>query len=131
MVISMDRNKLVWNTSFPSLTVCPHKRIDELKVDEYIMTHSDLFTTDEDKEGFKDFVEKLARLSYDNIDQLPMNKSYGITSDKYLALLYELKWQFEPEISSGAAVKMFIYETQTEFGICHSVNSLVARYNSY
>ena len=60
-----------------------------------------------------------------------MNKSYGITSDKYLALLYELKWQFEPEINSGAAVKMFIYETQTEFGICHSVNSLVARYNSY
>ncbi|KNC33399.1 hypothetical protein FF38_09874 [Lucilia cuprina] len=37
MVISMDRNKLVWNTSFPSLTVCPHKRIDELKVEEYIM----------------------------------------------------------------------------------------------
>ncbi|EDX08147.1 GD17905 [Drosophila simulans] len=38
MVISMDRNKLVWNTSFPSLTVCPHKRIDELKVEEYILT---------------------------------------------------------------------------------------------
>lgn len=37
MVISMDRNKLVWNTSFPSLTVCPHKRIDELKVEEYIL----------------------------------------------------------------------------------------------
>lgn len=46
-------------------------------------------------------------------------------------LLYELKWHFEPEISSGAAVKMYIYETQTEFGTCHSVNSLVARYNSY
>lgn len=37
MVISMDRNKLVWNTSFPSLTVCPHKRIDELKVEDYIL----------------------------------------------------------------------------------------------
>ncbi|XP_023297397.2 sodium channel protein Nach isoform X1 [Lucilia cuprina] len=131
MVISMDRNKLVWNTSFPSLTVCPHKRIDELKVEEYIMSHPDIFSSPEDEEGFKDFVEKLARLSYDNIEHLPMNKTYGITSDKYLDLLYELKWQFEPEISSGAAVKMFIYETQTEFGICHSVNSLVARYNSY
>ncbi|KAM7344130.1 pickpocket 9 [Cochliomyia hominivorax] len=131
MVISMDRNKLVWNTSFPSLTVCPHKRIDELKVEEYIMSHSDIFTTDEDKEGFKDFVDKLARLSYDNIEQLPTNKTYGIPSDNYLDLIYELKWQFEPEISSGAAVKMYIYETQTEFGICHSVNSLVARYNSY
>ncbi|KNC33395.1 hypothetical protein FF38_09873, partial [Lucilia cuprina] len=94
-------------------------------------SHPDIFSSPEDEEGFKDFVDKLARLSYDNIEHLPMNKTYGITSDKYLDLLYELKWQFEPEISSGAAVKMFIYETQTEFGICHSVNSLVARYNSY
>lgn len=32
----MDRNKFVWNTSFPSLTVCPHKRIDDAKLDEYM-----------------------------------------------------------------------------------------------
>lgn len=36
MVISMDRNKFVWNTSFPSLTVCPHKRLDDVKVEEYM-----------------------------------------------------------------------------------------------
>ncbi|KAH8370099.1 hypothetical protein KR093_002171, partial [Drosophila rubida] len=131
MVISMDRNKLVWNTSFPSLTVCPHKRIDELKVDDYILAHIDEFEDDEDKDNFRDFIEKLASLTYDNLETLPLNKSYGIDSNNYLDILYELKWPFEPEISSGAAVKMFIYETQTEFGICHSVNSLVARYNSF
>ncbi|KPU76597.1 uncharacterized protein Dana_GF13278 [Drosophila ananassae] len=131
MVISMDRNKLVWNTSFPSLTVCPHKRIDELKVEEYILTHPEQFESEEDQEDFRDFIVKLASLTYDNLETLPLNKSFGIPSSKYLDLLYELKWPFEPEISSGAAVKMFIYETQTEFGICHSVNSLVARYNSF
>ncbi|XP_062135192.1 uncharacterized protein LOC133844913 isoform X2 [Drosophila sulfurigaster albostrigata] len=131
MVISMDRNKLVWNTSFPSLTVCPHKRIDELKVDDYILAHIEEFEDDEDKDNFRDFIEKLASLTYDNLETLPLNKSYGIDSSNYLDILYELKWPFEPEISSGAAVKMFIYETQTEFGICHSVNSLVARYNSF
>ena len=36
IVISMDRNKLVWNTSFPSLTLCPHKRLDEIKIEEYM-----------------------------------------------------------------------------------------------
>ncbi|XP_037941476.1 uncharacterized protein LOC119674410 [Teleopsis dalmanni] len=131
MVISMDRNKLVWNTSFPSLTVCPHKRIDELKVEEYIELHPESFETEEDKDDFRIFIEKLASLSYDNIETLPLNKTFGIASEKYLELLYELKWSFEPELSSGAAVKMFIYETLTEFGICHSVNSLVARYNSF
>ncbi|XP_022226781.2 uncharacterized protein LOC111077000 isoform X2 [Drosophila obscura] len=131
MVISMDRNKLVWNTSFPSLTVCPHKRIDELKVEEYIISHGEDFETEEDQEDFRDFIVKLASLTYDNLETLPLNKSFGISGEKYLDLLYELKWAFEPEISSGAAVKMFIYETQTEFGICHAVNSLVARYNSF
>ncbi|XP_030560769.1 sodium channel protein Nach [Drosophila novamexicana] len=131
MVISMDRNKLVWNTSFPSLTVCPHKRIDDIKLEDYILAHSEQFENEEDKEYFRDFIVKLASLTYDNLETLPLNKSYGIDSNQYLDLLYELKWSFEPEISSGAAVKMFIYETQTEFGTCHSVNSLVARYNSF
>lgn len=36
MVITMDRNKFFWNTSFPSLTVCPHSRIDEYKLAEYM-----------------------------------------------------------------------------------------------
>ncbi|XP_050324518.1 sodium channel protein Nach [Bactrocera neohumeralis] len=131
MVISMDRNKLVWNTSFPSLTVCPHKRIDELKVEEYMEKHPETFETEQDRIDFHAFIEKLARLTYENIETLPRNKTFGIPSSKYLDLLYELKWNFEPEMSSGAAVQMFIYETLTEFGICHSVNSLVARYNSY
>ncbi|XP_069964001.1 sodium channel protein Nach [Bactrocera oleae] len=131
MVISMDRNKLVWNTSFPSLTVCPHKRIDEVKVEEYMNKHPETFESDQDRVDFHIFIEKLARLTYENIETLPRNKSFGISSNKYLDLLYELKWNFEPEMSSGAAVQMFIYETLTEFGICHSINSLVARYNSY
>lgn len=93
--------------------------------------HPDQFLSEEDQEDFRDFIVKLASLTYDNLETLPLNKSYGIPSTKYLELLYELKWAFDPEISSGAAVKMFIYETQTEFGICHSVNSMVARYNSF
>ena len=76
-------------------------------------------------------MEKLAALTYENLETLPTNKTFGIESENYLQLLYELKWNFEPEISSGATVNMYIYETLTEFGICHSVNSLVARYNSY
>lgn len=74
---------------------------------------------------------RLADLTYDNMDQLPMNHTFGIPSSDYMDLLYDLKWSFEPEMSSGAAVKMHIFETVTEFGICHSVNSLVGRYNTY
>ncbi|XP_055854119.1 uncharacterized protein LOC129917915 isoform X3 [Episyrphus balteatus] len=89
------------------------------------------FPNAEDKEDFRVFIDKLASLSYDNIESLPMNKTFGISSDKYLDTLFKLKWNFEPELSSGTTVKMNIYQTITELGICHSVNTLVARYNSY
>lgn len=36
MVISMDRNKFVWNTTFPSLTVCPNAKIDDNKLEMYM-----------------------------------------------------------------------------------------------
>lgn len=65
------------------------------------------------------------------MDKLPTNLSYGIPGSAYMDLLYDLKWSFEPEMSSGAAVRMYISETITEFGICHSVNSLVGKYNTY
>lgn len=35
-VISMDRNMFFWNTSFPSLTICPHKKLNELKLNQYM-----------------------------------------------------------------------------------------------
>ena len=35
-VISMDRNMFFWNTSFPSLTICPHKKLSEIKLAKYM-----------------------------------------------------------------------------------------------
>ncbi|KMY95679.1 uncharacterized protein Dsimw501_GD17905 [Drosophila simulans] len=105
MVISMDRNKLVWNTSFPSLTVCPHKRIDELKVEEYILAHPDQFLSEEG-----------SRLQY----RILMSFATPVRPARQTTFG-----------ASHTQMRGVIYETQTEFGICHSVNSMVARYNSF
>lgn len=37
VVISMDRNMFFYNTSFPSLTICPHTKLDDEKIANYIM----------------------------------------------------------------------------------------------
>lgn len=34
-VIAMDRNKFFWNTTFPSVTLCPHGMIDDNKLNLY------------------------------------------------------------------------------------------------
>lgn len=35
-VVSMDRNMFFWNTSFPSLTICLHKKLSDIKLAEYV-----------------------------------------------------------------------------------------------
>ncbi|EAT39390.1 AAEL008809-PA [Aedes aegypti] len=131
VVISMDRNMYFWNTSFPSLTVCSHRRIDERKVEQYIEDHPDKFSGDGDPEDFKEFIIKLANASYDTFLDLPMHNSYGIPSSDYLDLIYNLSWPFQPLISTGTTLHLELQPTITELGLCLSVNSKVAEYSSY
>ncbi|XP_031627798.1 pickpocket protein 11 [Contarinia nasturtii] len=131
MVISMDRNKFFWNTSFPSLTVCPHKRIDDAKLHEYMKARPQIFKSDDDRNEFTDFIEKLSNATFENYDQLPMNRTFEIDSSQYMDLLWNLSFVFKPELNSGSTNKLYLQNTITELGICYAVNSKVAVYNSY
>lgn len=131
VVTSMDRNMYFWNTSFPSLTVCSHRRIDERKVEQYIEDHPEKFAVDGDAEDFKEFIIKLANASYNTFLDLPMHKSYGIASSEYLDLIYNLSWPFQPLISTGTTLHLELQPTVTELGLCLSVNSKIAEYSSY
>lgn len=77
------------------------------------------------------FINKLANISYENIHELPMNNTFGLKSDSYLSLLYNLSWTFSPEISSGTANKFYLQDVVTELGICYAVNSKIAIYHSF
>lgn len=46
-------------------------------------------------------------------------------------LLYNLSSKFNPEISSGTSSKLYMIDTVTELGFCHSINTKIAGYNSY
>lgn len=89
------------------------------------------FPTDEIKQQFKRFLTILSNVTYENLEDIPMNNTFGIASDDYMDLLYNLSAPFNPEISSGTSTKLFMIDTVTELGFCHSVNTKVAGYNSY
>lgn len=93
--------------------------------------HSEKFGSATNKSLFKNFVTKLANVTFENIDELPMNNTFGIASHQYMDLLWNLSWIFHPEVSSGTGNKLHLQDTITELGICYSVNSRVAIYNSY
>lgn len=60
-----------------------------------------------------------------------MTRNFGIPSNQYLDLLWNLSFEFKPEINSGTANKLYLQDTITELGVCYSVNSKLSVYNSY
>lgn len=48
-----------------------------------------------------------------------------------MELLHNLTLRFNPDITSGTSYKLHMTETITEIGICFTVNSRVAAYNSF
>lgn len=90
-----------------------------------------IFKTDDDKNEFIDFITKLSNATFENYEELPMNRTFGISSNHYLDLLWNLSFPFSPEINSGTANKLYLQDTITELGICYSVNSKMSVYNSY
>lgn len=93
--------------------------------------HPEKFLNEDDAIDFKVFVTKLANISFENFDELPMNKTFDIPSSEYLDLIWSLSWFFHPEISSGMSIKLYMVDTITELGICYTFNSKIASYNSY
>lgn len=90
-----------------------------------------IFESDDDRREFTDFIEKLSNATFENYDQLPMNRTFDIDSNQYMDLLWNLSFVFEPELNSGSTHKLYLQDTITELGICYTVNSKIAVYNSY
>ncbi|XP_050087150.1 sodium channel protein Nach [Anopheles aquasalis] len=127
-VISMDRNMFLWNTSFPSLTVCSLHRIDEEKLERYIQERD---FDEDDAEQFREFIVLLANVTYSTFLELPMYKTFGIAGYDYMELLYNLSWNFQPTVNSGTTRTLSVQPTVTELGLCLAVNSRIGEYTSY
>lgn len=124
-VISMERDRFSWNTSFPAATICPHLKLNEILLDDYINN-----STSPDKDALRNFIVALSKASYNNFDEIP--KYDGIKSDDYMQLLVDLHFLFEPSVSnSGTNIyQRVLIENINENGICYSYNSHLATYNS-
>lgn len=89
------------------------------------------FSTDQLKADFKRFITILSNATYENLEDIPKNNTFGIDSEDWIDLLYNLSSKFNPEISSGTSSKLYMIDTVTELGFCHSINTKIAGYNSY
>lgn len=123
-VISMDRDMFAWNTTFPCVTVCPYKKIDTKKLQDYLRNSSET-----NKTLLEAFIYAIANASYDNFGDIP--KYDKIHPDDYESLMLNLSNVFAPTLTVGVTgVTMQIMPTITEMGLCYAVNCKAAVYNS-
>lgn len=73
----------------------------------------------------------LSNLTFENVDDTNLTKNFDIDAAEYMNLLEMMSFSFNPKISSGSSMKISIQSTITEMGICYSVNSKHAVYNSW
>lgn len=100
--------------------------------DERCSARPHIFESDDDRREFTEFIEKLSNTTFENYDQLPMNRTFDIDSNQYMDLLWNFSFVFKPELNNGgSAHKLYLQDTITELGICYAVNSKIAVYNSY
>lgn len=127
-VISIERDRFSWNTSFPTATVCPINKINQSRLDGFIEEKRRNTTTNSG--DLKTFLIKLAYASYDNFEELPFYED--INPGDYMDILLDLAVNFKPTITNSGTgnVKGNLQKTITEMGICYSFNSQLAVYNS-
>lgn len=124
-VISMERDRFFWNTTFPAATVCPTYKINNELLELYAKN-----SVEKNKTQLKQFLTTLAEAGYENFDKVI--EYDGILEEHYMDILLDLKFKFKPSVTnSGANSKLYEFqEVVTEMGICYSFNSQLAVYNS-
>ncbi|XP_065206755.1 sodium channel protein Nach-like [Planococcus citri] len=130
-VISMERNWKDWNTSFPSITICPTEKYDELALQELIDTEFKNYTN---KEEISNFLIHLANATYFTFINVPEIGTNIVPPSRYIEFIYRIRFNLR-YVLSNSNMELFNISTLdltiTELGICYAYNSRVAIYNSY
>lgn len=126
-VISMERDRFSWNTSFPTATVCPINKLNTERLDEFVAKRKKNTT---EAALLREFLVKLSLATYDNFNELPMND--GIAAEDYMVILLDLAFRFKPSVTNSGIsnAKKGLQRTVTEMGVCYSFNSQLAVYNA-
>lgn len=112
------------------MTVCSTKRVDEAKISALFNDNKDKFPNETVQNYNRDFIRRLATVSYETMEDFPLDIYNSFNPESYLDLVSDMKWDFVPEISSGTSNKLVMMRTITENGICDAVNSKVSYYNT-
>ncbi|XP_017098937.2 sodium channel protein Nach [Drosophila bipectinata] len=132
--IGLERNYHFWNTSVPSLTVCPMQRINETFFADFCRKNS---IKGAQRNIFWDFIENLANSTYINFQNIPESneidsiiKDLDLKPEHYMELIYNLTFDstYEPIEKQrtrciDGQLNIHVRQVLTEYGLCYMGNS--------
>ncbi|XP_049548324.1 sodium channel protein Nach [Anopheles darlingi] len=137
-VVAIEKDHYYWNTSMPSLTICPLKRIYPPLLTKYCNVNG--ITDKADQNELFLFLESLANSSYFNFGNIYHNEKVDrlvemlqLVPENYMKVIYNLTRDLsqldDPELRVRTQSNLeFLrtYQTLTEYGICYTTNSFIS-----
>uniref|UniRef100_A0A182PUD1 Sodium channel protein Nach n=1 Tax=Anopheles epiroticus TaxID=199890 RepID=A0A182PUD1_9DIPT len=122
-VIALDRDYHLWNTTFPSLTVCFQKRVNEVARDQLLAQ-----VDPELLERYTEFLDALLDSDIENVGRLAEFEEFeGVNLRE---LLNELTDRPNAIIKMEGGLEGTLVRSLTEMGICYTFNTAIGRYLS-
>ncbi|XP_034254433.1 uncharacterized protein LOC117653134 [Thrips palmi] len=134
-VISMERDYMAWNTSFPPITICPESKFDPDLVTQAVSELAEEFGA-KNETALRAFVEGLAGATLMSLPDVPVvpDTHQHIPSHAFLRIIEKVSLPMNMTVVTGATDAAShdptLAPTLTEQGVCYSFNSLVAPYVS-
>uniref|UniRef100_A0A182QP75 Sodium channel protein Nach n=1 Tax=Anopheles farauti TaxID=69004 RepID=A0A182QP75_9DIPT len=137
-VVAIEKDHYYWNTSMPSLTICPLKRLHRPYLLNYCSKNG--ITNEEDQAELFDFLESLANSSFFNFDSIKHSAKVDqlldvlqIHPESYMQVIYNLTRDLSRLDDTELRVRtqsnlefLRTYQTLTEYGICYTTNSFIS-----
>ncbi|XP_040172013.1 sodium channel protein Nach isoform X2 [Anopheles arabiensis] len=137
-VVAIEKDHYYWNTSMPSLTICPLKRIYRPYLLNYCSKNG--ITKEEDQAELFDFLESLANSTFINFQNIKHSDNVDslldvlqIQPENYMKIIYNLTRDLtrlddtELRVRTQSNLEFLrTHQTLTEYGICYTTNSFIS-----
>jgi hypothetical protein len=126
-VISLERDYREWNGTLPSISICYHKRVDEIRA-QYLIKR--MWSIEKSNEEYPYFLDYVKAVVYVNESYSKFNKFANDKRLEYINMLTIAK-EVHPIINSVISsfdtnAEFAMSEIITEKGICYSINSILS-----
>lgn len=95
--------------------------IDEIYFREYNVTDTD---------SLRIFLLQLVKISVVDVTDAELDDNPAVPPEKYLEIMNRIQINFVPQILTSLSIPIRVQKTIVEMGICYSINSKIAMYNS-